>query len=509
MTVNEALPLAVIASSLLPGLLIFALPERRVGLRTALNLFGAFAKLALVATLLAGVSAGGDYAFRYAVLPGIDLAFKADALALLFITLSAILWLLTTLYAIGYLEKSPNRSRFFGFFSLCVTATMGIAMAGNLFTFFVFYELLTLATFPLVVHRGTPQAMRGGTVYLAYTLVGGTVLLTGIVWLFALIGHTEFAQGGVLATVADVPLWKLQALFLLMILGVGVKAALVPLHGWLPQAMVAPAPVSALLHAVAVVKAGAFGIVRIVHEVFGVEFAQSLNLLLPLAIIASVTIVWGSFRALFQDDLKKRLAYSTVSQVSYIVLGIALFGPVGTIGGLVHLVHQGIMKITLFFCAGNYAETLGVHKVSEINGAGRRMPLTTMAFSIGALGMMGAPLTAGAVSKAWLIDGATAAGMDWAIWVLWTSSLLNAAYFLPILWRAWLLPVPPAWPEEHIARRGWRETAWLLLLPPLVTAVATLAAATLAEWALAGVPVTPLAWARLIAAREYGGLDAP
>ena len=303
MTVNEALPLAVIASSLLPGLLIFALPERRVGLRTGLNLFGAFAKLALVATLLAGVSAGGDYAFRYAVLPGIDLAFKADALALLFITLSAILWLFTTLYAIGYLEKSPNRSRFFGFFSLCVTATMGIAMAGNLFTFFVFYELLTLATFPLVVHRGTPQAMRGGTVYLAYTLVGGTVLLTGIVWLFALIGHTEFAQGGVLTTVADVPPWKLQALFLLMILGVGVKAALVPLHGWLPQAMVAPAPVSALLHAVAVVKAGAFGIVRIVHEVFGVEFAQSLNLLLPLAIIASVTIVWGSFRALFQDDL--------------------------------------------------------------------------------------------------------------------------------------------------------------------------------------------------------------
>lgn len=509
MTVNEALPLAVIASSLLPGLLIFALPERRVGLRTALNLFGAFAKLALVATLLAGVSAGGDYAFRYAVLPGIDLAFKADALALLFITLSAILWLFTTLYAIGYLEKSPNRSRFFGFFSLCVTATMGIAMAGNLFTFFVFYELLTLATFPLVVHRGTPQAMRGGTVYLAYTLVGGTVLLTGIVWLFALIGHTEFAQGGVLTTVADVPPWKLQALFLLMILGVGVKAALVPLHGWLPQAMVAPAPVSALLHAVAVVKAGAFGIVRIVHEVFGVEFAQSLNLLLPLAIIASVTIVWGSFRALFQDDLKKRLAYSTVSQVSYIVLGIALFGPVGTIGGLVHLVHQGIMKITLFFCAGNFAETLGVHKVSEINGAGRRMPLTTMAFSIGALGMMGAPLTAGAVSKAWLIDGATAAGMDWAIWVLWTSSLLNAAYFLPILWRAWLLPMPPAWPEERIGRQGWRETAWLLLLPPLATALATLAAAVLAEWAFAGVPVTPLAWARLIAAREYGGLDAP
>jgi len=497
MTANEVLPLAVIASSLVPGLVIFALPERSVALRTVLNLFGALAKLVLVVTLLAGVSAGEDYAFRYAVLPGIDLALKADALALLFVTLSAVLWLFTTLYAIGYLENAPHRSRFFGFFSLCVTATMGIAMAGNLFTFFVFYELLTLATFPLVVHRGTPQAMRGGTIYLAYTLIGGMLLLAGIVWLNALAGHAEFAHGGYLAA-GDAPVWQLQAIFLLLIAGVGVKAAIVPLHGWLPQAMVAPAPVSALLHAVAVVKAGAFGIVRIVYEVYGIEFAQSLDVLMPLAIFAAVTIVWGSFRALFQDDLKRRLAFSTVSQVSYIVLGVALFGPLGTIGGLVHLVHQGIMKITLFFCAGNYAETLGIHKVSEMNGVGRRMPLTTIAFSIGALGMMGAPLTAGAISKAWLSDGAAAAGMDWAIWVLWTSSLLNAAYFLPILWRAWLRPLPAAWPEERIVARGRRETAWLLLLPPLFTASSVLLAGIFAstDW-------SPLAWAQLITHREY------
>lgn len=283
-----------------------------------------------------------------------------------------------------------------------------------------------------------------------------------------------------------------------LVAGVGVKAAIVPLHGWLPQAMVAPAPVSALLHAVAVVKAGAFGIVRIVYEVYGVEFAQSLALLQPLAVAAAITIVWGSVRALFQDDLKRRLAFSTVSQVSYIALGTALFGPVGTVGGLVHLVHQGIMKITLFFCAGNYAETLGIHKVSEMDGAGRRMPLTTLAFSVAALGMMGVPLTAGAVSKAWLSDGAQAAGMDWAIWILWTSSLLNAAYFLPILWRAWLRPAPAAWPGEHIFARGLRETAWLLLLPPLATAVATLAAGMLAE-----SEASPLAWAKLVATREY------
>lgn len=498
MTINELLPLAVLASSLLPGLVIFSLPEGWLALRTTLNLFGAIAKLVLVAVLLAGVSAGEAYGVRFAVLPGLDLAFKVDALGLLFISLSAVLWLFTTFYAIGYLEGAPHRSRFFGFFSLCVTATMGIAMAANLFTFFVFYELLTLSTFPLVVHRGTDKAMRGGTIYLAYTLIGGTALLTGIVWLHHLLGHTEFAHTGIAAALGPEYARPLKIIFVLLIAGVGVKAALVPLHGWLPQAMVAPAPVSALLHAVAVVKAGAFGIVRIVYEVYGVEFAQSLDLLTPLAFLAAITILWGSFRALFQDDLKKRLAYSTVSQVSYITLGVALFGPVGTIGGLVHLVHQGIMKITLFFCAGNYAETLGVHKISEMDGVGRRMPLTTLAFSIGALGMMGAPLTAGAISKAWLSDGASAAGMDWAIWVLWTSSLLNAAYFLPILWRAWLRPAPTAWPEEHIPARGWGETAVLLLLPPLVTAIMTLAAGMLAE-----SPGSPLEWAKLIAEREY------
>lgn len=498
MSANAALLLAVLASSFLPGLVIFLLPERQVALRTTLNLAGAISKLALVSVLLDGVYRGETYAFRHAVLPGLELALKADALGLLFISLSAILWLLTTLYAIGYLEGAPHRSRFFGFFSLCVTATMGIAMASNLFTFFVFYELLTLSTFPLVVHRGTAQAMQGGTVYLRYTLLGGALLLAGSVWLQHLLGHTEFAHAGIVAGLGAEQAGALRLIFFLLIAGIGVKAALVPLHGWLPQAMVAPAPVSALLHAVAVVKAGAFGIARVIYEVYGVEFAQSQGLLQPLTWLAAATIVWGSVRALFQDDLKKRLAFSTVSQVSYIALGLALFGPVATVGGLVHLVHQGIMKITLFFCAGNYAETLGIHKVSQMRGAGRRMPLTTLAFSIAALGMMGAPLTAGAVSKAWLMDGARAAGSDWAVWVLWASSLLNAAYFLPILWQAWFGRASSAWPDEHIAARGWRETAWLLLLPPLVTAAATLAvgigAAT--SW-------SPLAWAQLIAAREY------
>ncbi|MGD9661997.1 MAG: complex I subunit 5 family protein [Porticoccaceae bacterium] len=498
MTLNETLPLAVLATSLFAGAIIFALAEERIAIRTTLNLLAALAKLVLVAVLLAGVRAGNEYGVSFTVLPGLELALEVDPLGLLFMSLSAVLWLFTTLYAIGYLEGAPERSRFFGFFSLCVTATMGIAMAGNLFTFFIFYELLTLSTYPLVVHRGTQKAMRGGTIYLAYTLVGGTLLLTGIVWLHNILGHTNFVHTGILSKLDDQYAGQLKIIFLLMIAGVGVKAAIVPLHGWLPQAMVAPAPVSALLHAVAVVKAGAFGMVRIIYEIYGIDFAQYLGLLFPLAIVAGITIIWGSVLALFQSDLKKRLAYSTVSQVSYIVLGISMFGPVGTVGGLVHLVHQGIMKITLFFCAGNYAETLGVHKIKEMNGAGRRMPLTTIAFSIAALGLMGAPFTAGAVSKAWLSDGAEAAGMDWAIWVLWISSLLNAAYFLPILWRTWFCTPPQQWPREHIPAKGKRETTWLLLSPPVVIGISVIVVGVFSEFEL-----SPLAWAQLIAEREY------
>jgi len=498
MSLNETLPLLVLASSLLPGLIIFTLPEERHGLRSLFNMVGATLKLLVIVYMLRGVIHGEEYVFRHTILPGLDLVFKADALAMLFVTLSAALWFLTTLYAIGYMEGSPHRSRFFGFFSLCVTATVGVAMAGNLFTFFVFYELLTLSTYPLVVHRGNEQAMRAGQVYLLYTLGGGALLLIGTVWLYSLAGQVEFTHGGVLAALGPEYTGQLRVIFFLLIAGLGVKAALVPLHGWLPLAMVAPAPVSALLHAVAVVKAGAFGIVRVVNDVYGVEFAQSLHLLMPLTVMASVTIIWGSLRALFQDDLKRRLAYSTISQVSYITLGVSIFGPMATIGGMVHLVHQGIMKITLFFCAGIYAETLGIHKISEMDGVGRRMPWTTAAFTVGAFGMIGLPPLAGFISKWYLGLGALEAQMPWVIAVLLASSLLNAAYFLPVLYRAWFQPRTEAWPEELIPMHNGREAAWLLLVPPLVTAAATVLVGLFAASAM-----SPLNWVKLIAASEY------
>ncbi len=498
MNLSNGLLLLILGSSLVPGLAIFFLREGSHRLRTLLNMSGAVLKMALVALLTWGVLHEQTFETRWLLAPGLELVLHADALSVLFVSLSTLLWLVTTVYAIGYLEDSPHRSRFFGFFSLCVTSTVGLALAGNLVTFVLFYELLTLSTYPLVAHKGSADSVRGARVYLAYTLAGGLVLLVGAVWLQNLAGPVDFVEGGVLSQLPTGLHGQLIWIFLLLMIGLGVKAALVPLHGWLPQAMVAPAPVSALLHAVAVVKAGAFGIVRVVYDVYGIEFSADLGVLLPLGIAAGLTIVYGSVRALSQDNLKKRLAYSTVSQVSYIALGTAIFGPLGTIGGVVHLVHQGVMKITLFFAAGNYAETLGIHKVSEMNGVGHRMPLTTLAFSIAALGMIGIPPVAGFVSKWYLGIGAMEAGMaGWVLPVLIASSVLNAAYFLPILYRAWFKPTTTAWPNEQVVLPN-AETHASLLWPPVITASMALAAGL-----FAAAPFSPLEWAELIAQREY------
>lgn len=495
------LPPAIVLSSLAPGLLIFSLREDQVRLRIGLNLFAVLLKIGLVGLMLWGVDRGLEFRFAIDFLPGGGLILQGDATSLQFVSLSSVLWLATTIYAIGYLEDSPLRSRFFGYFSLCVSATVGLALAGNLVTFLLFYELLTLATFPLVVHRGTPKALRAGRVYLAYTLGGGALLLMGVALLHSLAGSPQFQAGGYLGALLDAHRPSLILAFALVVSGLGVKAALIPLHGWLPQAMVAPAPVSALLHAVAVVKAGAFGIIRVVYDVYGVEQVQALGLATPLLALASATILYGSMKALQQHELKKRLAYSTVSQVSYITLGVALMGPIAAVGALAHLVHQGLMKVTLFYCAGNFAETLGVHRIREMDGVGRRMPLTMTAFTLGALGMIGVPPTAGFVSKWYLGLGALEAGHDWALLVLVISGLLNAAYFLPLIYRGWFARASSHWPEERPlgnGKPGLGETHWMLLAPVLFTTVLALLAGLLAASEL-----SPLAWSQLIINRQF------
>ncbi|MBK1703556.1 complex I subunit 5 family protein [Halochromatium glycolicum] len=497
---SALLPLATLASSLLTAVVIFLLPELAVRTRTALNLAAALIKLVLVIGMAWGLTRGQVYAFELPVVEGLSMVLQVDALGLTFAGLSSLLWLFTTIYAIGYLEGSPNRRRFFGFFSLCVASTLGISLAGNLFTLLIFYELLTLSTYPLVAHRGTPQALAAATVYLRYTLSAGLALMIGLVALQVLAGDLRFGQREVLAALGAEHEAVLVALFWLLLLGFGVKAALVPLHGWLPRAMVAPAPVSALLHAVAVVKAGAFGIIRLVYDVYGIGFSAALGLLDGLVLIACVTIVYGSLRALTQQELKPRLAFSTVSQVSYIVLGIGLFGPLGTIAALAHLLHQGLMKVTLFFCAGNYAEELGIHRIDELDGVGRRMPLSSLAFTIGALGMIGMPPVVGFISKWMLGMGAVQAERPWVIAVLVASTLLNAAYFLPILNRLWFRPGPGqgigAWPAARAPSR--LETSAWLLLPALATALLSLLAGM-----FAGLPFSPLQWATRVVDQTY------
>jgi len=491
---GDWLPLLVIAATLASAAGIFLTPPGRPGLIAPISLTGGAATLALVVAMGLGVARGDTVETRLPFLPEAELVLQSDALSMLFAGLSASLWLITTVYAVGYLRDGPNRGRFFGAFALCVSATMGVALAGNLLTFLVFFELLTLATYPLVVHRGDEGSLRAGRIYLAYTLGGGGALLLGTIGVYALAGSGDFVVGGLL-TWAGTPLPDAVAivLFALLIGGVGVKAALAPVHGWLPLSMVAPAPVSALLHAVAVVKTGAFGIVRIVFDLYGVGYAQALGVLALLAGLAAATILWGSWRALRQDDMKARLAYSTVSQVSYIALGVALAHPVAAVGGIMHLIHQGVMKITLFFCAGAIAERTGVKRISAMDGMGARMPWTMAAFTVAACGMIGLPPTAGFITKWHLAQGGLAAGQGWVLAVMLASSALNAAYFLPILRRAWFRPPPDGAPA------GGEEAGFALLAPPLATAALTLVVALLATSV-----ASPLGWTRALALREFG-----
>ncbi|MFP4329071.1 MAG: proton-conducting transporter membrane subunit [Paracoccaceae bacterium] len=488
---TAALPVMILLSSLLVAPITFFLPDRCHRWRNGLNLGGAVVKLALIAFMIAEVAQGTIYEARLQFAPGLYLLLRVDALSLLFVTLSAFLWLLTTIYAIAYLHGKPEQSRFFGFFGLCVAATTGIALSGTLISFFIFFEMLTLSTWPLVVHRQDARSIAAGRIYLTYALPASALLLVAIVWLESAVGPVEFAVPADLLLIDDT---SLRIIFALFIAGLGAKAALVPLHGWLPAAMAAPAPVSALLHAVAVVKAGAFGVMRIVLDVFGLDLMDRLDLAQPLALLASLTILWGSARALNQTEVKKRLAFSTVSQVSYIVLGMALASPYALIGGLVHLVHQGLMKITLFFCAGIYDERAGIRRIDQLDGIGERMPWTSVCFSLGAIGMIGLPPTAGFVTKIHLGIGAVEADAPGVLAVLALSTLLNAAYFLPLVYRIWFLD-----PGEAAATGDPPTERPLALIAPAVVT----GSASLAVGLLAATPFSPLGWATLIAQRDY------
>jgi len=380
---------------------------------------------------------GKEFAFTLAEpIPGLSIAFKVEALGVLFALVAGLLWLVTSIYSIGYMRghKEKNQTRFYAAFALAISCTMAVAFSANLFTLFLFYELLTLSTYPLVTHAGTDEARRGGRTYLGI-LLGTSIglFLLGILVTWFVAGTLDFQQGGILAGKLD-PAWA-GLLYALFLFGIG-KAAIMPFHRWLPAAMVAPTPVSALLHAVAVVKVGVFTILKVTIYIFGSDFILSNDITGGLIWVAAATILFASMIAMTKDNLKARLAYSTVSQLSYITLGAMLASKAGLMGASMHIAMHAFAKITLFFAAG--AIFVATHKklVSELDGLGRAMPVTFTAFFIATLSIIGLPPLGGMWSKWYLGLGAVETGQLLLVAVLMLSSLLNIAYLLPIPIRA-------------------------------------------------------------------------
>ena len=400
----------------------------------------AWAVWSLVPELMQG---GRPSLFLGEVLPGIEIAFKVEPLGMLFAALASSLWIVNSIYSIGYMRANneSNQTRFYIYFAVALAAAIGIAFADNLFTLFLFYEILTLSTYPLVAHKGDAKTVRSARVYLGVLLTTSIgLLLPAIVWVYLVAGTGTFAPGGILdGRIAGPAVGLLLGFF---VFGIG-KAAVMPVHRWLPAAMVAPTPVSALLHAVAVVKAGVFTITKIVVYIFGTDFLLHAVQSAWLPYVAAFTIITASVVALRQTNLKRLLAYSTVAQLSYVVLAAGLFQPLATMGAAIHIVAHGFGKITLFFAAGAIYTATKKTEIPQLDGIGRRMPWTMAAFSIGALSMIGLPPTAGFVSKWYIVSGSLQAGSDIAVAAIVISTVLNAAYFLPILYRAWFLPYDP------------------------------------------------------------------
>jgi len=463
-------PVLVLASVLVPALgsVFVLLLRKNPNAREAASLVTAGVLFGTVLRVYGAVMGGQRPAMVLAEpIPGIPLELEAEPLGVLFALVASFLWIVTTLYSIGYMRghHEENQTRFYTFFAYAIASVMGVAFAGNLFTLFIFYELLSLLTYPLVTHAGTEEAKRAGRIYLGILFSTSIVFqLLAIIWTYAIAGTLEFTPGGILtgrAAAGVVPI-----LLGLFVFGIG-KAAVMPFHRWLPAAMVAPTPVSALLHAVAVVKAGVFSILKITVYVFGIDFLTQVGASVWLMWVAAATIILASLVAFTKDNLKARLAYSTVSQLSYIVLGAMLANASGVIGSGMHIAMHAFGKITLFFCAG--AIMVAAHKteVSQLKGLGRTMPVTFCAFFVGALSIVGLPPTGGTWSKWFLGLGALEAGQVGLVAVLMLSSLLSLAYLMEIPLKGFFYP-----PDEPPQHQGVHEAPTASLIAIVATAVA-------------------------------------
>ena len=453
----------------LAGAALVAILGRWPNLREAASLATSGWLFLEVLDLLPAVEAGErPTAVLTAIIPEIPIAFEVEPLGMMFALVASFLWIVTTIYSIGYMRGhgESNQTRFYICFAIAIASAIGVAFAANLLTLFVFYEALTLSTYPLVTHSGTEEAKRAGRVYLG-VLLGTSIVfqLFAILWVWVLAGETGFRAGGILAGHAGPT--ATAGLLALFVFGIG-KAAVMPFHRWLPAAMVAPTPVSALLHAVAVVKAGVFAILKVVLYVFGPAHLAALEGGTDWLLAASaLTVIVGSLVAMRRDNLKARLAYSTVSQLSYIVMGALLGSAWGIVGAGLHIVMHAFAKITLFFCAGAILVTHHRTEVSELDGIGRAMPLTMGAFLIASLSIVGLPLVGGMWSKWYLALGTIEAGRHILLAVLMLSSLLSVAYLLPI-------------PVRAFAKQGSEPGSGIAEAPrPCVLAIAITAAGCL------------------------------
>jgi len=457
--------LAVLVSLLVTPILA---SRKAPNVREAWTFIAAAAKFLIVLSMLPTILKGTEIVYTLVeFVPGAAIQFRVDAFGMLFALVSSSLWIVTTAYSIGYMRglKEHSQTRYFVFFAFALSATVGVAFSANLLTMYLFYEMLSFATYPLVTHHQDKEARASGRKYLLY-IVGTSIglVLPAMLICYNLTGTLEFGKQGFLAG-AGLSKGATGLLLAMLIFGFA-KAAIMPFHSWLPAAMVAPTPVSALLHAVAVVKVGVFSVVRVITGVFGTNLLLSFDLGSLIIFAASVTILVGSFIALSQDGLKRMLAFSTIAQLSYVVLGVGLLSPKGMTGGMVHIAMHAFGKITLFFCAGAIFVATGKKNMSEMIGIGRRMPITMTAFFIGALSIIGMPPCGGFISKWYLVLGTLQAHQIPILVVLLFSSLLNAAYFMPFVYRAFFCR-----PEEAMFENTMKEAPPFCVVPLVVTAI--------------------------------------
>jgi multicomponent Na+:H+ antiporter subunit D len=431
--------LAVLVSAV--GALFIIFFGKKPNIRESWSLIAGVLKLVIVLSMIPAVVYDKtiiSYSL-FTILPGIEIGFRVDAFGLLFAMGASLLWIATSFYSIGYMRSTNEHSqtRYFACFAVSLSATIGVAFSANLFTMFLFYEILTIITYPLVAHKGTLEAKAGGRKYAIYLLgAAKAFLVAAIILTYNLTGTLEFSKTGIFpAVVQSVNPELLYIIFVLFFFGFA-KSAVMPFHSWLPAAMVAPTPVSALLHAVAVVKTGVFSVLRIILFVFGADLMMDIGVDVFVITFASFTIITASLLALSRDNLKARLAFSTISQLSYIILGAALLTPSAMVGGIIHITNHAFSKITLFFCAGSIYVSTYKTKVSQLNGIGKKMPWTMAAFAIATLSMIGIPPVSGFITKWYLVIGSLERHSLVVLTVLLVSSFLNAAYFVPILYRA-------------------------------------------------------------------------